>query len=112
MEIADKDIKYEKMKKFIEEQKKSILEKYKKLNAEKNDPVLLSEYKKYLSQEKNNIKEQIKAFEIISDHLDNIAKMQISQGNVLEDIKNDQKRVLKEIINIKKEYNDIKNAEK
>ena len=104
MQIAERDKELYNIEKLLEKKNNDILQKYIQLKAQNKDSELLSEYETFFSHQKKNMESQIKALEVINKHLDKVSKMEQSQIDILNNIKTDQKKVFKEILKIKKDF--------
>ena len=104
MQLAEHDKNINTIEKLIKEKNNDILQKYIELKSKKSDNELLRKYETHFLHEKEKMNQQIKALEVINKHLDNVSKMEKSQINILNNIKKDQKEVLKEILKIKKYF--------
>ena len=112
MKLVERDKNINDMEEKLKEHKIKLLKKYKLLNKESNeDEFYLEDYKDHFKREKENMKSQIIAFEGISKHLDKLAIKEKSNKDIFQEIKRDQTKVLKEIKKIRKELENIKDAE-
>ena len=107
MEIARNDKQVSNIQQLIKKNNNDIIKKYLELKNSNSDTVLLSQYKNFFQKEKESMKSQIKALEIISKHLDKVSKMDKNRTDTLDNIKRDQKKVFEEILKIKKDFNKI-----
>lgn len=108
MNLAKRDIKIENIKKVIENRKKLLRDNHKEINKildNRNNYLndILNEYDVELDNNIKNKQKQIDALMIISNLLSNIAIENAYDKNEINNLKQQQTLVLKEIDKIEKE---------
>jgi hypothetical protein len=106
MQIACNDKNIENMLTIIAEKKKDLHEKYDQIQKSKEENIILSDiledYKEYYDKMKDDKIRQYNVLDQLTQYLDEIALNEEMDQDMLRKLNNDQKKILEEMINIKK----------
>lgn len=111
MPLREKDNQFIKIQELIEMKKNLLFEKQQKLNQMRSQNHFLDSIKQdylhyynYIQQQKN---EQIKALELLNEYIEDLTFSGKLTKNNIEDARQEQQNILKEVKYIKKKLDDI-----
>tara|TARA_B100001057_G_C22461524_1_gene799038 strand:+ start:168 stop:536 length:369 start_codon:yes stop_codon:yes gene_type:complete len=111
MNIACKDLAALSIQTALNAQQKELKQKYNTLKKESQQNKFLvgvvRDYAKHLNYMKNQKKEQVHALRKIADYIDRISQDTTTTERMLEQTKEDQKELTKDINVLRKEINEI-----
>ena len=103
--VADRDLKVTTIEEQIKKRQKLILEKAHELEQTKKENKFLeqvyNDYKKYHTYILEQKKQQMEAFHILQNYLDNLINTDKMTKHELENVKHDQHAILKELDTVK-----------
>ena len=110
-EFKQKEDRFMEIQQLIEAKKNMLLKKQKHLsyilNQNKFLDVVKGDYEKFYGYINKQQQDQIKAFELLNEYIDNLtASGKLTQNN-MEDAKEEQRKILKEIGSIKQNLNSL-----
>lgn len=111
--LKEKDDKFMQIQKLIDSKKQMLLEKQKKLKrlSQQNEflEVVKDDYEKYYNHIVKQKQDQIKALQLLDEYIDDLTKTgELTKYNV-EDAKEEQSKILREMNNIKRNIDNIIN---
>lgn len=109
--VADRDLKVNTIEEQIKKRQKLILEKARDIEQTKKENKFLehvyNDYKKYHTYILEEKKQQMEAFHILQNYLDNLINTDKISKHELENLKNDQSGILKELNTVKNELDSL-----
>ena len=110
-EAREQDDHFMEIQQLIEAKKHMLLNKQKKLNfvlkQNKFLDVVKGDYEKFYGYINKQQQDQIKAFELLNEYIDNLTASGNLTKNNMEDAKEEQRKILKEIGSIKHNLNSL-----
>jgi hypothetical protein len=111
MQIACHDKNIEKMLTIISEKKKDLHEKYSQIQTSKEENIILNDiledYKEYYDKMKNDKIMQYNGLDQLTQYLDEIALNEEIDQDMLTKLKDDQKKILQEMVIIKNKIENL-----
>ena len=109
--LADRDLKITEMEEQIKYRQKLLLEKKQQLEDRKKENHFLegviNDYQKYYDYIITEKKQQIQSMVILNTYLENLVKTDKMTKQEIQDAKNEQKNILKELNKIKDELDSL-----